>query len=98
MTNAALQKRIRHFLYKEYYLPNMTVADIIRENQHMDHCLEYFREAAICRGDVTMSTFFWKEGIPASRVYDDHECVNFDTLDSWARERMVDMRDLALFV
>jgi hypothetical protein len=76
----------------------MTQADITRENRHMDHCLEYFREVAVCRGDVTMSTFFWKEGMPASRVYDDHECVNFDTLDSWARERMVDMSDLSLFV
>jgi hypothetical protein len=44
-----------------------------------------------------MSTFFWKEGIPASRVYSDHECVNFDTLDTWARGRMVDMSDLSRF-
>jgi hypothetical protein len=61
-----------------------------------DHCLEYWREAAMCRGDTTLSTFLWSEGKPFSHVYSDHECVNWQSLDTWARSRMVDMSDLSV--
>jgi hypothetical protein len=61
-----------------------------------DHCLEYWREAAMCRGDTTLSTFQWAEGRPFSHVYSDHECVNWESLDTWARDRMVDMSDLSV--
>jgi hypothetical protein len=80
----------RHFHLDRYY-PNMTDDEWNREQIHVDHCLEYWREAAMCRGDTTLSTFRWEEGLPFSRVYSDHECVNWASLDKWARSRMVDM-------
>lgn len=69
----------------------MTADEWEREQTHVNHCLEYWREAAICRGDTTLSTFQWLGGLPYSRVYSDHECVNWATLDGWARGRMVNM-------
>ncbi|KAK0621567.1 hypothetical protein B0T17DRAFT_534429 [Bombardia bombarda] len=90
-------KRVRKFLYKEHYYPNMTEAEKVREDLHMDHCLEYFRESAMCRGDTTLGTFFWRDGAPTSRVYTDNECVDFQQLDHWARQRMVDTSDYSLF-
>ena len=73
----------------------MTADERRREGPHIDHCLEYWREAAMCRGDTTLSTFRWAEGNAYSTV-SDHECVNWQRLDSWARERMVDMQDLSI--
>ncbi|KAL5086659.1 hypothetical protein Trisim1_008744 [Trichoderma cf. simile WF8] len=89
-------KRIRRHFHQQRYYGNMTEDEHIREETHIDHCLEYWREAAICRGDVTLSTFQWLEGKPFSRVYSDHECVNFEKLDTWARSRMVDTKDLSV--
>jgi hypothetical protein len=56
----------------------------------------------MCRADTSIATYFWKDQsqtfpdrerafFPASHVYSTHECVNFDRLDAWARERMVDL-------
>jgi len=69
------------------------------EDAHMDHCLEYWRQSAMCRGDVTMGTFFWRpDGMATSRVYTDNECVDWQALDTWARKRMVNTSDYSLFV
>ncbi|KAL4994490.1 hypothetical protein BDV10DRAFT_151154 [Aspergillus recurvatus] len=89
-------KRIRRYLHLTHYYPNISAPDLVRENTHIDHCLEYWREAAMCRGDTTLSTFRWKDGLPHSRVYSDHECVNWAVLDGWARGRMVDMSDYSI--
>ncbi|KAB8263844.1 hypothetical protein BDV32DRAFT_146148 [Aspergillus pseudonomiae] len=91
-------KRIRRHFHLDRYYPNMTEDDRIREEAHIDHCLEYWREAAMCRGDTTLATFRWVDGLPYSRVYSDHECVNWEALDQWARSRMVDMSDYGMLV
>lgn len=53
----------------------------------------------MCRGDTTLGTFFWrKDGMPTSRVYTDNECVDWQMLDHWARQRMVDMTDYSVLV
>ncbi|KAI0602836.1 hypothetical protein F4775DRAFT_587370 [Biscogniauxia sp. FL1348] len=90
-------KRIRHHLHLDYYYGNMTADEEARERDHMDHCLEYWREAAICRGDPTLATFQWHEGRPFSKVHSVHECVNWDKLRRWAEDRMVDTSDLSIF-
>ena len=59
----------------------------------LDHCLEYWREAAMCRGDMTLSTFFWNQTFATSRVYSDHECVDWERQDAWARTRMLNIQD-----
>lgn len=112
------QKRIRRHLYLDYYYPDMTEDQRLREGPHIgilntpillltlahslrytsDHCLEYLREAAMCRGDTTIATFQWAAGKPFSHVYSDHECVNWDLLDTWARSRTVDMSDYSILV
>lgn len=51
----------------------------------------------MCRGDTTLGTFFWRDGIPTSRVYTDNECVDWYALDYWARKRMVNMTDYSIF-
>ncbi|MCJ1358217.1 MAG: hypothetical protein MMC33_008216 [Icmadophila ericetorum] len=86
-------RQIRRHLYLDHYYPNISADDLSRETLHIDHCLEYFREAAMCRGDTSLATMFWRDGLPTSRVYSEHECVNWEALDSWAREKMVDMHN-----
>ncbi|KAI2768967.1 hypothetical protein F4815DRAFT_489823 [Daldinia loculata] len=90
-------KRIRRHLHLDYYYGNMTADEGDRETRHMDHCLEYWREAAMCRGDPTLATFVWYEGRPFSKVHSVHECVNWDRLRQWAEARMVDTSDPSIF-
>ena len=35
-----------------------------RDGGNLDHCVEYLREAIICRGDPSLSTFKWLPGKP----------------------------------
>ncbi|KAI1198161.1 hypothetical protein F5X97DRAFT_323731 [Nemania serpens] len=90
-------KRVRRYLSLEHYYPNMSNEDRVREDAHLEHCLEYWRESVMCRGDTTLGTFFWRDGIPTSRVYTDNECVDWNALDHWARKRSVNMSDYSQF-
>ncbi|KAB8297741.1 hypothetical protein EYC80_001543 [Monilinia laxa] len=86
-------KRIRRHLNLDYYYPGLTGDELERENVHSDHCLEYWREAAMCRGDATMATMFWRDAVPTSRAWSDHECINWNAFDTWARSRSLNMTD-----
>ncbi|KAM3085717.1 hypothetical protein ACMFMG_002782 [Clarireedia jacksonii] len=86
-------KRIRRHLNLDHYYPGLTGKDLERENVHADHCLEYWREAAMCRADATMATMFWRDAVPTSRAWSDHECVNWESFDKWARSRSLNMTD-----
>lgn len=52
----------------------------------------------MCRSDPTLATFFWRDAMPTSRAYSDHECVIWEELDAWARSRMLIMEDLKVLV
>lgn len=47
----------------------------------------------MCRGDPSITTFGWRDGRPTAHVYSDHECVDWDSISSWAEGRVVDMFD-----
>ncbi|KAF2846520.1 hypothetical protein T440DRAFT_521700 [Plenodomus tracheiphilus IPT5] len=89
-------KRIRRHFHLQFYYGNLTDSEdfMDREWRHMDHCLEYWREAAMCRGDPTLTTFVWNDGRPFSKVHSTHECVNWEQLYKFAESRMVDASDL----
>ncbi|MCJ1240118.1 hypothetical protein MMC14_008118 [Varicellaria rhodocarpa] len=91
MTEKELQMENTHMGYVD---PSL---DIYTCSQVQDHCLEYWREAAMCRGDPTLATFSWVNGtILKSRVYSDHECVDWKKLEGWATSRMVDLSDYSI--
>ncbi|KAF2864797.1 hypothetical protein BDV95DRAFT_680743 [Massariosphaeria phaeospora] len=72
---------------------NMTDYELDFERGHVDHCLEYFREASMCRGDPTLAFFTWDAGIPKSKRDTTNECVKWDKLRAFAESRMVDVSD-----
>ncbi|KAI1387571.1 uncharacterized protein F4822DRAFT_406959 [Hypoxylon trugodes] len=90
-------KRLRRHLHLNYYYGNMTADEADLESKHIDHCLEYWREAAICRGDPSLATFVWQEGKPFSKVHSTHECVDWIKLRQWAESRMVEASDPSIF-
>lgn len=57
-----------------------------------EHCLSTLRKFALCHGDVGLITYNWQpHSEKPSANATAHECINWDTLGSWASDRAVDM-------
>ena len=68
----------------------------------LDHCIEYIREYLMCKPDLSLVTFHWINNtaqhadnpslrLPTSWDHSQHECANWETLNAWAGERVVDL-------
>ncbi|KAG1787783.1 uncharacterized protein HD556DRAFT_940453 [Suillus plorans] len=58
---------------------------------HLDHCIEILRQNVMCRGDVTMLTYDWVEGVedPFPNFNTPHRCRNFEKVLNWVDEHRV---------
>lgn len=47
----------------------------------------------MCQGDASLVTMRWgkHQAIPLGNFSSAHECVNWDSLDNWAKQRSVDV-------
>ena len=63
----------------------------------IDHCIEMLRVSAMCRADTSLSTFSWiKKGsrrYPTATDTGPHQCVKWESLAGWVRERSVNISD-----
>ncbi|KAI0187900.1 hypothetical protein EV127DRAFT_435571 [Xylaria flabelliformis] len=97
-------KRIRRWIYRDYYYPNATDDEYNERMTHAEHCLEFIRQAAMCHGDITVTSFKWlhdRDGHviePTTKEGALHQCVRWDTLSGWAKSRRVDLFDPNLLV
>ncbi|KAF2465158.1 uncharacterized protein BDR25DRAFT_379910, partial [Lindgomyces ingoldianus] len=94
-------RRLRVYIYKEAYYSEEDLEDIKNgpmddyTHAHLDHCIEALRLLVMCRGDVSLYTFTWAKDYPnatkniLSRVNAPRQCVDWDRLESWAKERAV---------
>jgi len=85
-------KRIHHTMWPEYYYPNITDREREELKFHNDHCLDTLRQSIMCHADITLLTMRWghKQAIPLGNFSAPHECINWDILDEWSKERSVD--------
>lgn len=87
-------KRIRHWIYRDYYLENASQSVLVEESAHVDHCIELLREAIICHADPTLSGFRWIQNDGTYHLTVEapgyHKCVNWERLRVWNDERAVD--------
>ncbi|KAH6854703.1 hypothetical protein B0I37DRAFT_349988 [Chaetomium sp. MPI-CAGE-AT-0009] len=97
-------KRLRKWFYREHYYPNQTELEFNERMTHADHCLEFLRQASMCHGDVTVTSFKWLHDAqghaiePTTKEGALHRCVKWDNLQTWARSRRVDLFDPHLLV
>ena len=54
----------------------------------------------MCRGDISLVTIRWQasQKLPVADFSAPHECVNFDSLNEWARERRINAMEPGLLV
>ncbi|KAI1427095.1 hypothetical protein F5Y12DRAFT_738613 [Xylaria sp. FL1777] len=97
-------KRLRRWFYREYYYPNASDIEFNERMTHAEHCLEFIRQAAMCHGDITVTSFKWLHDAdgqviePTTKEGALHKCVRWDTLSDWAKSRRVDLFDPNLLV
>ncbi|KAE9980783.1 hypothetical protein EG328_012031 [Venturia inaequalis] len=84
-------KRIQRYIWLDHYFPNQTAEEARLQKLHTDHCIEILRQAILCHGDTSLFTVRWSEGsrIPRADFSNEHTCVDWDALNSWAGERSV---------
>lgn len=96
------QKRIRRWIYRDHYQPNLTAAEFEENKIHIDHCIELIRVSTMCRGDTSLSTFKWLDTdhglVTETRDVSYHSCVNYDALMDWVRGRSLDLFDRDLLI
>lgn len=73
---------------------NVLVSNVqIKPDFNKDHCIELIRQVLMCHGDISVVTYDWlpDDPVPMPRWEMEHECVNWDKLDSWMYERRISM-------
>ncbi|KAH8742344.1 hypothetical protein F5883DRAFT_74984 [Diaporthe sp. PMI_573] len=86
-------KMLRQWSWREHYFPNMTAHEHRHQMVHIDHCLDWLRNAAICGADTSaLAVFKWDEKLPhpmlnTKRV--PHRCVDWDALTRSHEDRVV---------
>ncbi|KAI1387573.1 uncharacterized protein F4822DRAFT_406969 [Hypoxylon trugodes] len=87
-------KKVKHWIYRSYYYGNTTTVNFEEEEAHIEHCLEWLRVAALCRGDTTLTTFRW-EGKERRRLETEYPiprtCVDAGRILKWSEEHAVDI-------
>ncbi|KAG1742587.1 hypothetical protein EDD22DRAFT_786600, partial [Suillus occidentalis] len=66
---------------------------------HLDHCIEMLRQNIMCRGDVTMLTYDWVEGVkdPFPNFDIPHRCRNFEKILNWVDDHQAYMPKSKMF-
>jgi hypothetical protein len=91
-------KMLRQWSWREHYFPNMTAREHTHQMVHIDHCIDWLRNAAICRADTSaLAVFKWADRLPhpmlnTHRVQ--HRCVNWEALVASHSDRVVSHEEI----
>ncbi|KAK1759955.1 putative Tat pathway signal sequence [Echria macrotheca] len=92
-------KMLRQWSWREHYFPNMTAHEHMHQMVHIDHCLDWLRNAAICRADTSaLAVFKWDPRMPHPMLNTHrvpHRCVDWDALMDSHADRVVPHDEVA---
>lgn len=89
-------KQIRHWIHRDYYMPNISGHALVEMELHIDHCVEFFRKSVMCTGSLDLVTVRWAKGkaLPVPRFLAERRCVNWQRLDRWSADRRFWLGDI----
>jgi len=85
-------RRMKLFLYRDYYYPGLQGSELDYEVNHLDHCMEAIRVSLMCAGNDALYTFQWVKGEtrkPRTKTNSGRVCVDWEKLAAWATERTI---------
>lgn len=79
-------------MYPSYYFPDLSEQEMADNRNHNEHCIDTLRQSIMCHADTTPATMRWDQTqkLPIINVSSPHECVNWASINGWARQRSVD--------
>ncbi|KAI6716189.1 hypothetical protein JHW43_001292 [Diplocarpon mali] len=85
-------KYIREYVHQEYYTIKTTN---VPKKEHANHCIEMLRQVIMCKGDTALMTYEWLPDFPGPwpNFGIQHECVNWERIDDWSKERSINIFD-----
>ncbi|KAI1078855.1 hypothetical protein F5B20DRAFT_546455 [Whalleya microplaca] len=85
-------KRIRQYMYSDYYFPGISAHDLEMNRLHNEHCIDFLRQSAMCHGDIGLIAYSWRaeDRMPFANATS-HQCINWDRFSQWTKARSVDM-------
>ena len=76
---------------------SLTTRSWLTTNKLKDHCQEHFREVFMYRGEIALTTFFYRQGGQVTaKLLAEHECVNWNRLESWTATRRINLEETVL--
>ncbi|PWY74372.1 hypothetical protein BO70DRAFT_381454 [Aspergillus heteromorphus CBS 117.55] len=88
-------KQIRWAYHRDEYMDNWSKQDLVDLNAHVDleHCIDILRQTVMCRADTSMITYWWTDvsRVPETDFFGYHQCVNWDHLQEWFKNRYVNI-------
>ena len=70
-----------------------------RLTAYLGHCLHNLHHSLTCNADMTIRVMRWHPNLLLPSPIDhEHECMNWDSIDEWAKERYVDTATPGLLV
>jgi len=94
-------KTLRQWNYRDHYFPNLTRSERSILEMHVDHCIEYIRQGAMCHADTSLTAFRWANGKdkPVLRTKRSlHMCQDWNTVESFAEQRSVSAAEMSRLV
>jgi hypothetical protein len=79
--------KIKRWLYPQYYYSHAPDTEMQEEAEHLEHCIEWIRTAALCRADTTLTLFEWVDSRLETKYPIPHKCADAEGLLWWSREQ-----------
>ncbi|KAI0395497.1 hypothetical protein F5Y17DRAFT_192598 [Xylariaceae sp. FL0594] len=92
-------RRLRLYLFSDYYYDKLTEKNMQYLHEHLGHCIESLRRTVMCNADTNIFTFTWQNaqevrpGIyrPMPQSSQKRKCVNFEAIEDWIMQRRVSL-------
>ncbi|KAH8809397.1 hypothetical protein F5884DRAFT_753882 [Xylogone sp. PMI_703] len=81
---------LRMAIYKDYYLFPDDIAKREFTWIHLDHCIDFIRQAVQCHADLTPMRWYWSEAVDQAvlKAESPHTCRKWDNIQKWAMDRI----------
>ncbi|KAF6229662.1 hypothetical protein HO173_011308 [Letharia columbiana] len=86
-------KRLHHLMYFDHYYPNKTDQESMLIKHHGQHCLNILLQTVQCNADLSILPMQWgaTTRVPIGLDEGHHQCVQWDKIDNWMKERSLDV-------
>ncbi|PWY86576.1 hypothetical protein BO94DRAFT_586161 [Aspergillus sclerotioniger CBS 115572] len=88
-------KTLWQYTYFDYYKSQNKIFQLPEQDihSHLDHCVDFLRQALMCQSDTSIITFHSAEGydLPVPSYEVPRTCSDFESIRTWVLDRKIDL-------